>query len=208
MINMKKTFTLIELIVVIAIIAILAAIIAPNAFKAIEKAKIAKLIGEGKAYKTALLSLYADTGHWPGDGHSGSGGIRVMALFDASLIPGWMAPYACPSNLLQDDDGWSGWDGPYVEKLVGKNPWGGYYALQRHSLLNSPYDQYIFLNINGLCYGDLLTSTTYDCGIPIGAGRNIDEKIDDNDPTWEKGLFYRHNIEEWNTYLWFLTPTS
>jgi len=39
---MRRSFTLIELIVVIAIIAILAAIIAPNAFRAIEKAKVAE----------------------------------------------------------------------------------------------------------------------------------------------------------------------
>ena len=38
----SKGFTLIELIVVIAIIAILGAIIAPNAFRAIEKAKMAR----------------------------------------------------------------------------------------------------------------------------------------------------------------------
>ena len=36
----RQSFTLLELIVVIAIIAILAAIIAPNAFRAIEKAKV------------------------------------------------------------------------------------------------------------------------------------------------------------------------
>ncbi|MCF7873829.1 MAG: prepilin-type N-terminal cleavage/methylation domain-containing protein [Candidatus Omnitrophica bacterium] len=59
-------FTLIELIVVIAIIAILAAIIAPNAFKAIEKAKISKAIADWEAFKAAAGTFYADTGHWPG----------------------------------------------------------------------------------------------------------------------------------------------
>ncbi|MCF7873830.1 MAG: prepilin-type N-terminal cleavage/methylation domain-containing protein, partial [Candidatus Omnitrophica bacterium] len=49
----KRSFTLIELIVVIAIIAILAAIIAPNAFQAIEKAKIIEAIGDFKTLKTA-----------------------------------------------------------------------------------------------------------------------------------------------------------
>ncbi|SHJ08964.1 prepilin-type N-terminal cleavage/methylation domain-containing protein [Desulfofundulus thermosubterraneus] len=38
----EKDFTLVELLVVIAIISILAAIIAPNAFKAVEKAKVAR----------------------------------------------------------------------------------------------------------------------------------------------------------------------
>jgi len=66
----KKSFTLIELIVVIAIIAILAAIIAPNAFKAIEKAKVSQLIADFKAYKTGISALYADTGHWIADGRA------------------------------------------------------------------------------------------------------------------------------------------
>ena len=38
----KKGFTLVELLVVIAVIAILASVIAPNAFSAMEKAKVAE----------------------------------------------------------------------------------------------------------------------------------------------------------------------
>ncbi|WP_333870599.1 type II secretion system protein [Desulforamulus putei] len=37
----NRGFTLVELLVVIAIIGILAAVIAPNAFKAVEKGKVA-----------------------------------------------------------------------------------------------------------------------------------------------------------------------
>ena len=50
-------FTLIELIVVIAIIAILAAIIAPNAFRAIEKAKITKTMADLDSFKKAIFAL-------------------------------------------------------------------------------------------------------------------------------------------------------
>jgi len=57
----NKSFTLIELIVVIAIIAILAAIIAPNAFRAIEKAKISTAIADFKANKNAVYAFYADS---------------------------------------------------------------------------------------------------------------------------------------------------
>ena len=60
-----RGFTLIELIVVIAIIAILAAIIAPNAFRAIEKSKIAKTQEDLKAIKTGVMALYSDTGKFP-----------------------------------------------------------------------------------------------------------------------------------------------
>lgn len=99
---MKKSFTLIELIVVIAIIAILAAIIAPNAFKAIEKAKISSSIGDYKSIKTGAMAYYADTGTWPDQGDSGDGFVS--------------------------DDNTTGWDGPYLEKWPNKASWGGSYT--------------------------------------------------------------------------------
>jgi len=67
----NKAFTLVELIVVIAIIAILAAIIAPNAFRAIEKAKLARVEADAKAIKSAAFAMYADTGMWPGSNWGG-----------------------------------------------------------------------------------------------------------------------------------------
>jgi prepilin-type N-terminal cleavage/methylation domain-containing protein len=109
----KKAFTLIELIVVIAIISVLAAIIAPNAFKAIEKAKIVRTIADMKAVKTASLVYYADTAQWP-------------------------LGYIVDSNHpLYKDSGIAGWDGPYIDK-IGSCPvvhqatpsrpaWGYYY---------------------------------------------------------------------------------
>ncbi|GAA0717701.1 prepilin-type N-terminal cleavage/methylation domain-containing protein [Clostridium malenominatum] len=96
----KKGFTLVELLVVIAIIAILAAIIAPNAFKAIEKSKVATAESDYRAVKTATLNYYADTGKWP----------------------------ASMDNLTSDPPV-AGWNGSYLEKLPSKNPWGGTYAL-------------------------------------------------------------------------------
>jgi general secretion pathway protein G len=88
---MRKSFTLIELIVVIAIIAVLAAIIVPNAFRAIEKAKISKIIAEIKVIKTAALDYYSDTGSWP---------------LQYRLVT--------PLNSFLNNPGISGWDGPYV----------------------------------------------------------------------------------------------
>jgi general secretion pathway protein G len=110
----KNSFTLIELIVVIAIIAILAAIIAPNAFRAIEKAKITEAIGGFKTYKTALYSLYADTGRWTKSTATGNFAYRMVNY----------------TELLQDPGTMAGWDGPYVEKLKGKTPWNGTYYVQ------------------------------------------------------------------------------
>jgi prepilin-type N-terminal cleavage/methylation domain-containing protein len=55
---MRKSFTLIELIVVIAIIAVLAAIVAVNAFRAIEKAKISAVIADMKTIKKTANAYY------------------------------------------------------------------------------------------------------------------------------------------------------
>ena len=119
---MQKGFTLIELIVVIAIIAILAAIIAPNAFRAIEKAKTARIITDLKAIKTASTNFYADTGKWP---------VYINGV-----------PYTIINTLhpLLLNPGIAGWDGPYLEKEakapalsvpISSCSLGGYYYGQR-----------------------------------------------------------------------------
>jgi general secretion pathway protein G len=104
----KRAFTLVELIVVIAVIGILAAIIAPNAFKAIEKSKIARAAEDIRAIRGASMGYYADTGTWP-----------MLGIGDARRASGM--------GFLTDDDGngnpvW-GWNGPYLDKWP-RNPWG------------------------------------------------------------------------------------
>ena len=91
----SRGFTLIELIVVIAIIAILAAIIAPNAFKAVEKAKISGTSGDWKSIKTAAMAFYSDTGTWPGN------------CSGATCVSG---------DFFNNTGGNNGWDGPYLDK--------------------------------------------------------------------------------------------
>ncbi len=104
---MRKGFTLIELIVVIAIIAVLAAIIAPNAFRAIEKAKISATLSDFRSMKTGAMSFYADTGDWPPDGTDGSDALLIDDDGTGSTIPGW--------------------DGPYLEQWPDNNRWSGVY---------------------------------------------------------------------------------
>jgi general secretion pathway protein G len=105
----NSAFTLIELIVVIAIIAILAAVIAPNAFRAVEKAKIARAAGDMKAIKTAAMAFYGDTGTWP-----------LRHISDDRRSGG--------AGFINNSDGYSNntfttWDGPYLTKWP-INPWG------------------------------------------------------------------------------------
>ncbi len=97
--NYERGFTLIELLVVIAIIGILAAIIAPNAFQAIEKARISKTVADIKAIKTACLLYYSDVGEWP----------QNQYLLDED------------NSLMTNKENKEGWDGPYLEH-TGKSP--------------------------------------------------------------------------------------
>ncbi|MEW9096327.1 MAG: prepilin-type N-terminal cleavage/methylation domain-containing protein [Clostridiaceae bacterium] len=108
--KIKRGFTLVELLVVIAIIAILAAIISPNAFKAIEKSKVATVESDYRAIKTATLSYYTDTGKWP-------------SIYDATSEGLYITGKDNNGNKLDN------WDGPYLEKLPNKNPWGGDYKI-------------------------------------------------------------------------------
>ncbi|MCX7926675.1 MAG: prepilin-type N-terminal cleavage/methylation domain-containing protein, partial [Candidatus Omnitrophica bacterium] len=101
-------FTLIELIVVIAIIAILAAVVAPNAFKAVEKAKISGALSDFNSIKTAAMAFYSDIGVWP-----------------ASCS----TPTECAQvGFINQNASLTGWDGPYLEKWPQASKWNGIVA--------------------------------------------------------------------------------
>ncbi len=121
---MHKSFTLIELIVVIAIIAILAAIVAPNAFRAVEKAKISRLTADIKTIKTAAMAYYGDVGLWPPDvcPNEDPGFLKWNAY--QVRCCGQNYNYLPPNypTIIQ-----TYWDGPYVEKFPIPSPWGGSY---------------------------------------------------------------------------------
>jgi general secretion pathway protein G len=125
---MKKGFTLIELIVVIAIIAVLSAIVAPNAFKAIEKAKVSRAMADAKTLRGASNAYYAELGFWPPDVCRGDdpGFMRSLPYnpddggaahcIDVTGFPAnWQA-------LAQ-----ANWNGPYLEKWPSLTPWAGKY---------------------------------------------------------------------------------
>ena len=114
---MKKTFTLIELIVVISIIAVLAAIIAPNAFQAINKSKASRIAADLKSVKAAGIGFYADVGQWPVYVNN----LTYTCVSDAP-------PATCGSSgahPLLVNPGVTGWDGPYLEKDAVAPIWVG-----------------------------------------------------------------------------------
>ncbi|MDD3297015.1 MAG: prepilin-type N-terminal cleavage/methylation domain-containing protein [Candidatus Omnitrophica bacterium] len=168
-------FTLIELIVVIAIIAVLAAIIAPNAFRAIEKAKVARVIADAKVLRTAVLALYADTGHRIMDGYSGT---HMM------LLPGQNPLDTSPLDIVSvywtTPEGWPGWDGPYVEKVPGMHPWAGHYSFSCWQDFSSPLNgiEELVLEIDDYCYPYPI-GPNGGCRMPQSAALKLDAMVDD-----------------------------
>lgn len=123
----KKVFTLIELIVVIAIIAILSAIVTPNAFKAIEKAKVSRAMADSESLRAAAETYYADVGFWPPDVNRGydPGFTRTLPYNpDTGDVPA-LNPSGYPENWEALAQAY--WEGPYIEKWPNFNPWAGKY---------------------------------------------------------------------------------
>jgi prepilin-type N-terminal cleavage/methylation domain-containing protein len=116
----KKAFTLVEIMVVIAIIGILGAVITPNAFKAIEKAKVARVTADTKSIKSGGLAFYSDIGLWPPDvcPQEDPGFIRWDAYQNrcCGFTP------AGADAVIQ-----ANWNGPYLEKFPILTPWAGSY---------------------------------------------------------------------------------
>ena len=100
------------MLVVISIIAILAAVIVPNAFKAIEKAKIARIISDCKNIEQIALTHYVDTGEWP----------RIQQKH-----PTLMQPAGSMISLIKNESNVPSWDGPYLDAQP-MNPLGGGYG--------------------------------------------------------------------------------
>ena len=151
-----RAFTLIELVVVIAIIAILAAIIAPNAFRAIEKAKVARVVQDSKVIKTAAYAMYGDTGLWPGSNWGDDAGTGNDPLAPANFGEGFELR-GTNANMP------STWDGPYLEKWP-LNPWGGLYFWDYND-----GDQ----NGDGVTQEHVLWIDNAACGSTSNAGKRI-----------------------------------
>lgn len=182
---LRGSFTLIELIVVIAIIAILAAVIAPSAFRAIEKGKVSAAIADFRAVKTAVYSLYSDTGNWVTDGRT----ARYIYLYQSN-------------DLITNFSSWDGWDGPYLEKPKTQHPWAGRYAMCGNCnwivLPGVGTWNHMILEFEDWCYPG---GPNGGCPIPLTSGQKIDETMDDSSLT--TGEFWSYGGRA-NDYHWVL----
>lgn len=185
---MKKSFTLIELIVVIAIIAILAAIIAPNAFKAIEKAKVAQVVSNLKTIKNAALTYSVDVGKFPPSDdaycfaypHECSGidffenraNVEYPGLYegwdgpylDAWPHPPWNAPGALTRTQYQWQSIWADFNGDAVmDECVELHFWvvDASFSAEKFSMIDKAFDN------NDITSGDFISGATFD---PLAGG--------------------------------------
>ncbi|HOW42053.1 MAG TPA: prepilin-type N-terminal cleavage/methylation domain-containing protein [Candidatus Omnitrophota bacterium] len=124
----KVGFTLVELIVVIAIIALLSATIAPNAFRAIEKAKVTKAAADIRTIAKAMEILYSDTGDRTTCINAPPHCAPIMRNGCCAV---WGGNTCCTKT-----GSLPGWDGPYLEGGRGADmtPWGGTYLIQNGAL--------------------------------------------------------------------------
>ena len=168
-----KSFTLIELIVVIAIIAILSAIVAPNAFRAIEKAKVAKTKSDLEAIKTAIGALYGDTGKFP-NGCPAFATANPEIYFDnprsglVSKPPVGVTPGSggrCEWTQSDVDM----WDGPYLESAGVRDFWKTSYMYDPDYCMCTTSCSYSRENISSC---DTSSAVVEECRNACGGGLN------------------------------------
>ncbi|MFH1768617.1 MAG: type II secretion system protein GspG [Candidatus Omnitrophota bacterium] len=107
---MKKSFTLIELMVVIAVIGVLSAVLVPSISGLVDKARVAAAQQVVKTVANAARALFLDTGLWPGGPNEADTTGRNMN--------------AAAYGLINTDGRYgSAWQGPYLDKAIGLDPW-------------------------------------------------------------------------------------
>jgi general secretion pathway protein G len=103
--QVRRGFTLIEILVVIVVISILAALVAPNVFRHVGTAKDAAAKSQIEMMGAALDAYRLDNGRYP--------------TTDQGLDALWEAPEVEPRP--------SNWRGPYLRKAVPLDPWNNAY---------------------------------------------------------------------------------
>jgi len=112
-----KGFTFIETIVTIAVILILSAAVGFSAIRYIERARAAACRSQIETFRLALQSYYLDCGRYPTEAQ----GLQAL----------WEKPIMAPVP--------SAWAGPYTNRRIPKDPWGGDYVYKNPGENNLPF---------------------------------------------------------------------
>jgi len=112
-----KGFTFIETIVTISIILILSAAVGFSAIKYIDRARVASCRNQIETFRLALQSYYLDCSQFPSEAQ----GLRAL----------WEKPTLSPAP--------ANWEGPYVDRQIPQDPWGGNYIYKNPGENNLPF---------------------------------------------------------------------
>lgn len=99
----KAGYSLLEILIVISIIALLVTLVGPQVFKLFSGAQTKTAAAQMKTLKTAVSTMHLDIGRYPSD----SEGLSLLVQ-----SPG---------------EGVTGWNGPYLDGELPKDPWGADY---------------------------------------------------------------------------------
>ena len=159
--DMRKGFTLVELLIVIAIIAMLASMLLPALRNAREKAKRSVCISNLRQTGMALL-MYAqdyngnfptfDTWHWDPGAMKNEAGRCNVGLLEPNYISDYDIFY-CPSWLWRYNPN-SNWD--TFSTATGYQYWGAWPGLNRDGINSTPgkavvTDGYMYGGLSELC---------------------------------------------------------
>lgn len=116
--QIRKAFTLVELLVVIVIISMLGAFVAPKLFRTIGKSKRDLARPRLALVESALERFAINCGRYPDD----SEGLDVLIVMpDDEMLEGkWAGPYLKPSLLMDP------WDTPILYRAEGEINIGSY----------------------------------------------------------------------------------
>ena len=112
-----KGFTFMETIISISIILILSAAVGFSSVKFIDRAKIVSCRSQIETFRLALQSYYLDCGLFPSEAQ----GLPAL----------WEKPVLSPVPPL--------WDGPYVDRMVQRDPWGNEFIFKNPGEKNLPF---------------------------------------------------------------------
>ena len=100
--NVARGFTLVELLLVLIILALIGGLVLPNIIGRAEGAKVKAASSQIDRLSMAVETYYMDTNSFPDT----------------------------LEDLVENNGGISGWNGPYVKKSILKDPWNRDYVYQ------------------------------------------------------------------------------
>ena len=115
--NLRRAFTLIELLLVLVILGILAAIVVPKFANRGEQARQTAAKTQIGAFSTALSAFEVDNGYYP----RGKDGLNAL-LVKPNDANNWRGPYLEEKGGIPNDP----WGRPYLYECPGKHNPSGY----------------------------------------------------------------------------------